>query len=298
MKKLLILGAVAAALAFASSNARASSNNLVLNITGTAVIQKTNTQTATAYVGTTAASSFSNKQIYSLISNAVANVSTWAYLGAITPATLPADGYIVFNPDPSASDGEVTGVFYVTNKTGFYYPLSGFDAYGYYYSWMELDLQNAQYAVEKVENAFPINLGWCNTNIELNYSFNPNIPGNAFPVGTPFNGVSSYNINGTTGNGLETETLTALLYIHDDPYSYDDADDPDIFWEDYLSSQYPDDNVGFNANAIEIRGIATLSLTWKGFNPKGGTISLTGSGNMISKGNFGYVVKTATATFK
>ncbi len=267
--------AVALTVAFAASRASA---DFALNINGTALVQNTvgRVEATNNTSATTKTASFNNKQIYLIISNAVANVSDWA--GAdITPANLPANGYIAY--DPGATDaGDIQGVFYVTNKTGFYYPLSGSDQNGGYYSWIELDTQNSYFAFQNI----PLALGWVNYYVSAG----------------PFNGAAAYNIN-SKGSGTETETSTALLYIHDDPYCYDDADHPNIFFNNYLS-QGDDDN-GYNGSAVEMRGVltATLSVTQTNsvttITPK--SFSLTGTGNMIFQWDPYIVVKSGTAKF-
>lgn len=270
MKKFILLSSVVAVLAFASSKAAAV---LTMTISGTAEVQKSNTETKTAYVGTTASSSFSNKQIYTIVSNAVASVADWAGTN-IASIHLPADGVIVFNPGRnSGTTGlypEIDGTFYVTNKSGFYFPLSGMDASGQYYSWMELDCQNSDH----VQNG-----------LFLDFT-------------GPFNGVAAYNIGISTGKGTVTENSTGLFYVHDDPYSYDDADSPNIFYSNYLGQGLGNDLVGGNDNALEIRGLMTASLTIVDNDVNGGSLSLTGQGNLIYLGNAGFLIKTGTAKFK
>ena len=176
----------------------------VFNISGTALFNKTNYVQGAKQVATTTTFSFNNKTIYNVISNAVANATN--YDKAIITTNLPANGYIAynffatnnanFNPYDSISYSQVMGVFYVTNKTGFYYPLSGLDTNGNYYSFMELDTYDAEYG----------QLGF----------------------GNDFDADFSYSVN--NGNGSETDTDTALLYINDDPVLFDDADFPDSYY--------------------------------------------------------------------
>ena len=272
MKKFVLISALTAALAMVSGKASA---DLVMTVSATDDIQKTNQTTSTAYVGTTANVSLANKQVYAIISNALANVSIWST--NIAPTHLPADGYIAFNP--GGYDGQVTGVFYVTNKTGFYYPLSGFDANQDYYSWIELDSQS--------QNTFNSYIGFLDGWV------------NDYADGAPFNGVSIYNINKTTGKGSETDTSTALLYIHDDPYSYDDADATSIYYANYLFQGT--DTLGYNLNSIEIRGIIAVTLKTTGFSVTSGSASLSGTGNFIYSNAYdpwANVIKNATVTFK
>jgi hypothetical protein len=282
MKKFLSLSVAMAALTFASSNAPA--KDLVLTVSGSAMVQTTNSENkASVYIGTVKTSSFSNKTIYSLISSAVADAAD-ASGGNISSTSLPADGYIAF--DPAGFDGQVEGIFYVTNKEGSTYQLSGFDNNGNYYSWIELDTQSSIYFLGNV-----LGSGWLNTNI---------VTGDMV-LNAPFNGVVSVNLDGEgsakPGTGKVTGTSTSLLYIHDDPYAYDDADDPDIFWNNFLDQGGGDDANGQNFNAIEIRGITTATLTYLSFVPTE-SLSMTGSGNFVMGGNYGSVVKIGKATLK
>src|SRR5580698_2518153 len=100
MKKFLLLSALTVALSLASNKASA---DLVMTVSATATIQKTNQTTSTAYVGTTANLSLANKQVYAIISNALANVSIWST--NIAPINLPANGYIAFNPNATDDGG-------------------------------------------------------------------------------------------------------------------------------------------------------------------------------------------------
>jgi len=264
--------ALAVALALVAGNASA---QLVLNVSASALAQKTYTGLNVASTGTY---SLNEKIIYSIITNAVANASV-ASGGAITPTNLPANGYIAFDPnDPDGGPEAGVGFFYVTNKSGVYWPLSGLDGNGNYYSYIELDSQNTFY------DLFGFELGFVNS----------------FTNGAPFEGVSSYNISqGGSGNGTETDHSTALLYIHDDPYSYDDADDPSIYDDNYLDQGAFFDAVGYNNNAIEIRGIITATLHIQSGNEASSSFSLTGTGNLIyAKAAFPYggMIQSAKAT--
>ena len=237
MKKLAIMVVAAATFAFAASNAMA---DLRLNVSGTARYQNTSTY----YVGTVTTKTFNEKTVYTLISNAVANVND---LAALAPKHIPANGYIAFKPSSNDGGPEYgNGFFYVTNSSGYYLPLSGYDTNDEYYSFIELD-SVAFYGEDST-----LYLGF-----EGYYYY-------------PFFGNSaSYSINTHTGNGSSTTRATAVLYIHDDPYYYNDAENPD----NLASSS--------NENAIEIRGILTGSLTLKDFSISNGSISLSGSGNFL-----------------
>ncbi len=128
MKKLIVCAVLA--MAFAMTTARAGSP---FTIAGTAIFNKTNYTKGSNYIATTMTMAFNNKLIYLLISNAVANASNGSNGIA---ATLPADGYIGYFPE--YFDGKYNGYFYVADKKGFYYPLSGFDDNLKHYSFMEL----------------------------------------------------------------------------------------------------------------------------------------------------------------
>jgi hypothetical protein len=268
--------ALAAALALVAGKASA---QLVLSVSGSALSQKTY---AGSNVATTGAYSLNEKIIYNIISNAVANAaaaSSGTSPGAITPTNVPANGYIAFDPIDSDGGPELgSGFFYVTNKSGFYFPLSGLDTNGNYYSYIELDTQSSLYQF-----------------IGFQYGFVDLSTTNA-----PFDGVSSYNISsGGNGNGTEADHSTALLYIHDDPYAYDDSDSPSIYQNNYLSQGGGDDSMLYNNNAIEIRGIVTATQTVKSGSVTGGTFSLAGTGNLIySKAAFPYgsLIQSAKAT--
>jgi hypothetical protein len=200
--------------------------------------------TNSATVGKTKTQSFNNATIYNLISNAVANATN----GIAT--NLPAKGIIAY--DPEGYDGMNTGLFYVTDKTnGFYYPLSGQDTNSQYYSFIELD----SYVV--------INDG-------------------AFDLGfdNPFDGSASYTLN-ASGNGSLSGKDTALLYIHDNPYTYDAADSPD----NYYSANNTFYGQEYNGQVLEIQGILTINLSYKADSVNSGSISLSGAGNALLNGN-------------
>jgi hypothetical protein len=182
-----------------------------------------------------------NSTIYGIISNAVANAD--AYGTGITPVTLPANGYIAF--DPNGYDGTVGGVFYVTNKSGFYYPLSGVDVGTNYYSFVELDTYN---------NNTNASLG------ALNVGFNNN-----------FNGVESENFNTANGNGTVSVRSTALFYVHDNPYAFNGGDNAGIFYN--------------NNNALMLNGIATTTLKYVNGSLRSYNINLVGTGNSIMNGD-------------
>lgn len=263
MKKTFIFAVAVITLAFASSITMAASVGvMVLNVSGTAQFPGTNFTKGVQQVATTVTKTFKEADIYTLIVNAVSN----AAITAIPTQTLPADGYIAYNPNfvtnmftMTTYDHvytNITGLFYVTNKSGFFYPLSGRDTNGNYYSFIELD------TVDQVLG--PQGFGFAN--------------GALFPQ--DFNSIFTENFNTTTSNSSETDTETPVLFIHDDPYISDDADEPGIFFFNDIS--YPSDYLFNFYHAIEIRGV--LSLSFKGTSNKvtvAGT--LNGTGNTVMK---------------
>lgn len=235
MKKLVILAVTAAAFALAAGKVEASGGTLILNISGSVQYQTTNSDSTNGIVGKVKTQTFNNATVYNMISNAVANAENGL------AATLPAKGIIVF--DPTDSDGTNTGFFYVTDKANdFYYQLSGTNASGYY-SFIELD-------------------SWVITPDDYI----------EFGFGYPFDGSASYNLN-ASGNGSLSGKSTALLYIHNNPYSYDIADNPRGFYS-------------ANTEAFEIQGILAVHLTYESDSINGGTLSLTGTGNAIIPGAY------------
>jgi hypothetical protein len=193
MKSFAVLAALAVSAAFVPFKAPA--KDFVLNVSGTIKLQNQDTATK----GTIATVSFNEKSLYALITNALAS-------GTYIPATnMPANGYIAYstNADTAFPETGYNGIFYVTNKSGFYYQLSGLDTSDAY-------------------------------------------------------------------NGSGSGVSTAVLYVHDDPYSYNDADNPDELLN--------------NSNAIEIRGIATIPLKFAAGVNIISSFSLTGTGNSIFEG--------------
>jgi hypothetical protein len=132
-----------------------------------------------------------------LISNAVDDA--YGDLGSdLTPTNLPSNGYIAFNvlqkvgtPGP--------GFFYVTNKSGFYFPLSGYDNADQYYSFMELD--------------------------DDDFGFYENIYG-------AWKGAAS---DKAPYKGTYTENEYSVFYVHDNPYEYDDADTNSVLLKNVMA---------------------------------------------------------------
>jgi hypothetical protein len=259
MKKFILISTMAATLAFAAGTALAvggGGGNLILNVSGTIKYQNENDE----FVGTVGSHSLNEANVYTLISNAVANASSFSE-GGITSTHLPANGYIAYSP--GRYDGEVEGTFYVTNKTGFHYLLSGVDTNGNYYSWIELD------TIIYYGDDSSLYLGWYD-------AYNPNTG----DVPDIFEDIASYSYvtktGSTRGNGSANGTSAGVFYIHDDPYNYEDSGYPYVMFDD-------DDIFGDNNdNALEIRGIVTANFTIKDFDITSGTISIAGGGNFYS----------------
>ncbi|HEX9048802.1 MAG TPA: hypothetical protein VF988_17385 [Verrucomicrobiae bacterium] len=242
--KITLLIAMVAAGKLAAATPQASINGNILGQGPTVVSNNVEVSTAPTTV-------LKNATVYNLVSNALINVSEFS--SNIPPVTLPANGFIIF--DAMNSDGNVGGLFYVTNRNGFFYPLSGFDTSSNYYSFAEIDTFNLN----------------TNSNIGgMNLGFNNN-----------FNGVQSSRFNTVTGNGSATVTSTALLYVHDNPYAFDAADNLGKFYE--------------NNNALLIIGTAVTRLAYATNNLTGWDMTLNGSGNFMRNGQIG--VATAKAMF-
>jgi hypothetical protein len=243
----IILCAVAAMLALFTGKAPAASTPVsatVLSVSGTAnfvttnyftFVKKGTTIVATNYTTVAKSVTFNTAKIYSIISNAVANAHSISGNTNIPSTILPADGFIAFNPTFDGGHGEF---FYVTNKLGYYFPLGGVTTNDTYYSWMELDTLLVEYG---------------NTGFGIYF--------NASYYGTG---------NVITQDGSVTSISTALLYIHDNPLSYDDSDN--IY-------EYQANNI-----AIEIHGILKGNITYQNGNTSIETASLTGTGNIILPG--------------
>lgn len=257
MKQFAVLTAVALSAAFIPFKAPAI--DMMLNISGTIKSESTNVVYSTNTVFTTNAvpikqgvvsMSLNNKSVYNLISNAVAGA--YGTLGAnITPVTLPADGYIAF--DPNVVEDQVVsnnlyadGLFYVTNKSGFYYALSGFDNADKFFSFIEFD----SYVI-----------------------YSSSIDGFQLGFGSLSTDVVTYNLNNKTADGSGTGISTGTLYIHDNPYVLDDLDNPNRFFTGFTGLA--------NKNAIEIRGIVTTQIHYTNAAPAYISFSLTGTGNSV-----------------
>ncbi len=221
----------------------ASGGGLILSVSAKIESQSTN---STLQKGAITSLSMNEKVVYNLISNAVADAN--GLLGPnLTPTILPADGYIAYMP--FTNNGANFGLFYVTNKSGFYLPLSGKDATNGYYSFIELTTY---------------------------VTFSPNTGGYGVGYGDLNNDISSYSVSSSSTNGTGTATSTGVLFIHDNPYIYDDWDNPNRFY-------------GYNGhvdqNAIEIRGIVTTALKYtESYRPVMTSFSVTGTGNAVLNG--------------
>jgi hypothetical protein len=250
MKKFLSLSTVAMALSFAVNNAIAS-NPLVssnsyycpsLNISGTLKEPGTNYVKKGVAVQTAVTECFNNSTIYFIISNAVAQSD----VSGIPATNLPANSYLLFNPN--GSDGLFNGTFTVTNKNGLSYPLSGLDGNRNYYSYIELDTDNS------ISGILGFDLGLTEA------------------YGNDFNDVYSYD-----GKSQE-DSSTAVFYVHDNPYAYDAADA--LAWAFGIRAAGPQglscpNPTGNNfQNSIEIKGILTVDST-----------SISSSATFHGKGN-------------
>jgi hypothetical protein len=238
LAQLLLTAALTATIIMGADKAMASSGEL--EISGKILTQKAATTKKNELSSSIETVDLKNSLIYSLISNVVLNVGTNGT--GLTSTNLPANGYIAF--DPSGDDGMVAGTFYVTNKTGFYYPLSGLDTNDNYYSFIEFDAYN-----DDADNGAG----------QLNFGFSGN-----------FNGVESGSYNTSTAAGAITVQSSAVFYVHDNPYSFNDGDNANVFYS--------------NNNSFEIRGIAEINITYKAGEIKSWSFSLSGAGNAVVNG--------------
>jgi hypothetical protein len=231
-----------------------------ITFTATVRSQETNAGAKTTETSKTATVAWNNAKLYVLISNAVAHIGTNGT--GIAPANVPANGYIAFNPN--GTDGNVYGTFYITNKTGFSYPLSGLDTNGNYYSLIELDT----YLATTDNTKSPTNTITAAPGPGLvNFGFSDN-----------FNGIETGVFSTTTGGGSESAVSTALFYVHDNPYSYNGGNNANVFYD--------------NGNAYEIRGLADIVLSYKTNEVLHWTISLTGTGNAVVTNSQNAIVTT------
>jgi hypothetical protein len=296
MKKLLTVTGVAVAMALVAVKAMGGTvmpYQYVVNISGTADIQKavgTNEATEGTY-------SINDKLIYYILTNALINASADSD-GAIASTNPPTGSYIAFNP--IGSDGGPTdqGFFYVTNRNGFSWPLSGFDSTGTnYYSFMELDTWHDYYPPPQAPY----------------YGFGFGFTGLYAPA---FGGVTAWKVN-NKGSGSQTDHVTALLYVHDDPYAYDDADTAIIWLQNYnltlngglgapqgggydTTITTITDLSPANNNALEIRGILSDSFSFNTNGVSSASAKLTGSGNFLYAkapyNSYGNTIENATLT--
>jgi hypothetical protein len=180
---------------------------------------------------TSTTKSFNNAFIYQMISNAVAE----GQVDGVPATNLPANGFIAFSlgKNDSGSNGFDGGTFYVTNKfVGWSYALSGHDAGHSYYSYIELD----SYEMDFDQNFNDVTTGALTANTETEDE-----------------------------TGSVTQTALGLFYVHDNPYSYDDADSPNKYRS--------------NANAIEIRCNIKESFSLK--NTVVTSLSISSSGGAV-----------------
>ena len=196
MKKLILFTIVTTALAFAASKAAATG----ITITGMATFNYTNYMKGSNDVATTVTKSVVTSFIFDVISNAVAHASNGSNDLA---ATLPKDGEIEYYPE--GSDGKYKGYFYVTDPKGdSFYPLSGIDANGKHFSFMDL----------KVRDWFLGELGPTNS-VTTNSSDDCCCCCCCCP---PPRSVYGFNISEKTDIGSYFATDVATLMVHSDPY--------------------------------------------------------------------------------
>jgi len=228
--KTLICAAVAGIMAIAASEATAAAGPSPFIVSATVKVIVTNYFTGAddVQIQTIITKSLSTKGVFLLISNAVASTNNTT--GFRT--NFPAGSYLVFDPNRNNAD-DLEGVFYVTNKNGFYYQLDGFGTNAEYYSFAELD------------------------SFILGFASN-------------LNEVSSYKDNFSNGTWTEKDFDTAILYIHDNPFSYDISANPSEVYD--------------NNYAIVISGILQINFNSTTTSRTYST-SLSGSGNGEWKGD-------------
>src|SRR3954469_4131332 len=145
MKKLLLLAFTALTLAFTSNTlAAVAIGDLTLNVSGKAVFPGSDTVKGTQHIISTTTKSFTEADVYSLVKKAISDAVV--FFPTVPTQTLPADGRIVYNPTYQTNMytlaiydtvyTNITGLFYVTNNSGFYCPLSGRDTNGNYFSFL------------------------------------------------------------------------------------------------------------------------------------------------------------------
>lgn len=201
MKKPLIVTLVLATLALASSQLLA--GPLLVNIRFTAEIQGAGVYVNGNSTNSASRTSLNEAGVYQFLANVVSNSSPPYTNGFLTkPPAFPADGFIVYDPDIaitnisnniiSSGSAILQGLFYVTNTSGFYFPLSGLDTNRDYYSFMELDAGDFYFS----------ELGFDNGS---------------------FREVGSGHIL-ANNSGSMTDTDNAVLVIHNNPYAFNATD--------------------------------------------------------------------------
>jgi hypothetical protein len=278
--KILLIAAMIGSPALVTTNALALSKQVT--ISATVKTQANNTTNRSTDASLTTTLTWNTAKVYNLIATAVANVGTNGT--GIVSTNLPLNGYIAFNPNET--DGQVYGTFYVTNKTGFFYPLSGTDTNGNYYSFIELDTYLDTTDNSSTTNVVPVtNLGTNSGTNTINPSTN-NLEAGAglidFGFSDNFNGIETGRFNSANGTGTETAISTALFYVHDNPYAFNAGNNPDGIYD--------------NNNAFEIQGLADISITFKTNDVSRWTITVTGTGNAIVNGSQNAIVTTGRVT--
>jgi len=202
MKKLIVWAVMAVVAVFFAGKAAATPNPFLLNLTvsGTVEVETNFASTnKTEYdVDSATKLSFNNKYIYNLISNALADA--YGSIGTnLAPTNMPADGYIAFNINGYDNpDGDGYGTFYVTNKAGFFYPLSGYDLTNGYYSFIEFD--------------------------DADFDFN--------------HGFGYADVGSTSDKthvGKYTVMQPSVFYVHSDPYEYNDAENTRNVFNNFMA---------------------------------------------------------------
>jgi len=240
LNALIVIAAIAASRTVATATP--------VNLSGTILEEKSSVINSNNETFTTANVPLKNATLYAVVSNAVAFAST--YGTGIPSDTVPANGYIVY--DPNGFDGVVAGVFYVTNNSGYYYPLSGTDSKTNYYNFVELDTYNNVQAA----TTGSIDLGFSST----------------------FSGVEAEHFNPGNGNGTVNVTSTAKFYAHDNPYAFDAADNPGV--------------VATNFDAIDICGVAQTTLQFTNGGLKTWSVNMTGTGSYLFEGTNGVITSS------
>jgi hypothetical protein len=191
--KTLMCAMAVGAMIFAAG--KASANLGVVNVSGTALSESTNSPSPGVLVGKVTKHSFNTKYVLSLLAQATTNA--WF---------TDKRSQLVYDPDAYNAEATtnytmpVFGIFYVTNTSKHYvFRLDGFDGANYW-SYIEFDVWSGE-------------LGFWSD------------------YGLGENSVESYKDNTNTGKGSGKTIQHGLLYIHDDPSWCDITDRPWYFFD-------------------------------------------------------------------